>query len=110
SSSTTISVQFSASDSSGAGLDKVDLYAKAPGDSGYAKVATDSSPTSSGTFSYDAAAGDGTYRFYSVATAKAHNAEALPSSADTDTLLDTAKPASPSTSPALSSTTTTVVV
>src|SRR5207248_2921327 len=91
SNSTTISVDYSASDAAPcSGLDKVDLYAKAPGDSGYAKVATDSSPGGSGSFSYSATAGDGSYRFYTVATDKAGNAEASPSSADAETLLDTA--------------------
>src|SRR5439155_17693423 len=93
-------------DSPSSGLDKVELFAKAPGDSAYAKVATDSSPTSSGNFSYHATAGDGSYRFYTVATDKAGNAEAAPASADSETLLDTAKPASSASSPALSSSTT----
>src|SRR5207244_1100135 len=107
---TTIAVDYTASDAApSSGLDKVDLYAKAPGDSSYAKVATDSSPASSGTFSYDAAAGDGTYRFYTVATDKAGNAEASPSSADTETLLDTANPSSSASSPALAKTTTVAV-
>src|SRR5206468_1414603 len=95
SSSTTIQVDYSAADDSpSSGLDKVELYAKAPGDSAYAKVATDSSPTSAGSFSYHAAAGDGTYRFYTVAIDKAGNAETAPASADSQTLLDTVKPSS----------------
>src|SRR5205823_4540090 len=110
SSSTTIAVDYSASDNApSSGLDKVDLYAKAPGDSAYAKVATDSTPGTTGSFSYDAAAGDGNYRFYTVATDKAGNAETAPASADSETLLDTAKPASSATSPALSSSTTIAV-
>src|SRR5439155_5920642 len=92
-----------------AGLDKGDLSAKPPGDPRNAKVATDSTPGASGSFSYSATAGDGTYRFYTVATDKAGNAEASPSSADAETLLDTAKPSSSATSPALSNSTTIAV-
>src|SRR5205823_2413147 len=93
--STTIAVDYTASDTTpSSGLDKVELYAKAPGDSSYAKVATDSSPGGSGSFSYSTTAGDGSYRFYTVATDKAGNAETAPSSADTETLLDTANPSS----------------
>src|SRR5439155_313716 len=107
SSSTTIQVDYSASDASpSSGLDKVELFAKAPGDPDYAKVATDSSPPSSATSTYHASAGDASYRFYTVATDKAGNVEALPASADAETLLDTAKPASSASSPALSSSTT----
>jgi hypothetical protein len=106
SSSTTIQVDYSASDSSpSSDLDKLELYAKAPGDSDYAKVATDSSPSASGSFNYDASAGDGTYRFYTIASDKAGNAESAPASADSETLLDTAKPDSSANSPALSSST-----
>src|SRR5204863_4670131 len=87
-------------------LDKVELYAKAPGDSDYSKVATDSSQAATGSFSYHAAAGDGTYGFYTVATDNAGNAEAAPASADSQTLVDTKAPSSSATSPALSNTTT----
>src|SRR5205823_4060177 len=110
SNSTTISVDYSASDDApSSGLDKVDLYAKAPGDSSYAKVATDSTPGATGSFSYAAAAGDGSYRFYTVATDKAGNAEASPSSADTEPLLNTPKPISPPTSLPISNSTTIAV-
>src|SRR5207247_9759901 len=49
---------------------------------------------------------DLTYRFYTLATDKAGNAESAPASADSGTLLDTAKPSSAASSPALSSSTT----
>ena len=49
--STSISVGYTDSDV-GKGVDKVDLYAKAPGDSDYSPVATDSSPSASGSFTY----------------------------------------------------------
>src|SRR5439155_1495113 len=96
-------------DSPSSGLDKVELFAKAPGDSAYAKVATDSSPASSGNFSYHATAGDGSYRFYTVATDKAGNSEAAPASADSETLLDTREPASSASSPAFYASTTITV-
>jgi hypothetical protein len=78
----------------------VDLYAKAPGQSSYSKVAADASAAGSGTFSYTASGGDGSYRFYTVAIDKAGNVEAAPSAPDGSTLLDTAAPASFATAPA----------
>ena len=97
---------YSASDSSpSSALDKVELYAKAPGDAGYSKVATNSTPSGSGSFAYTATAGDGTYSFYTLATDKAGNVEAAPATADTQTVLDTAQPASSATSAALSNST-----
>src|SRR2546422_3814711 len=75
-------------------LYRSELSAKAPGDSAYAKVATDSSPSASASFSYHTTAGDVSYRFYTLATDKAGNGETAPGSADSETLLDTAKPAS----------------
>src|SRR5215211_1927938 len=87
-------VSYTASDpgSSASELAKVDLYAKGPGEGGYSKVASDSSPGASGSLSYSAAAGEGSYAFYTVATDRAGNAEAVPSGADTTTLLDTKLP------------------
>jgi len=104
--SSSISVSYTASDGSGSGVARVDLYAQAPGQSGYAKVASDTSGSGSGSFTYTASAGDGTYSFYTLATDKAGNAQATPSSAQTTTQLDTAAPSSSATSPALSSSTT----
>src|SRR4051794_92656 len=78
----------------------VELYAKRPGDSSYNKAATDAAPGSSGSFNYSAAAGDGAYSFYTVATDKAGNAEAQPPSADATTHLDTNLPTSAAQSPA----------
>jgi hypothetical protein len=72
-------------------LDKVELFAKAPGDSGYSKVATDNSPSSSGSFNYTAST-DGSYRFYTVAADKAGNVEEAPAAADASTVLDTTGP------------------
>src|SRR5439155_11763918 len=60
---------------------------------------TDSAPAASGSFSYTAAAGDGSYSFYTKALDKAGNYETAPASADTTTLLDTQPPTSSATSP-----------
>src|SRR4030095_10009215 len=66
------------------------------------KVATNSTPSSAGTFAYTAAAGDGTYSFYTVATDKAGNVELAPATPDTQTVLDTTQPTSSASSAALS--------
>ena len=49
--------------------------------SGYTKVASDTSGGASGSFTYTAAAGDGSYSFYTIATDKAGNTESAPSAA-----------------------------
>jgi len=109
--SSSFTVSYTASDpGGGSGLDRVDLYAKGPTDSAYSKVATDATPGGSGSFSYkapDDPSGQpelGDYRFYTVATDKAENAEAAPTGADGDTVtkLDTAPPSSAATSPSTS--------
>jgi hypothetical protein len=95
-------VSYNASDSPGVGLASVDLYAKAPGQSSYSKVASDTSGAHSGSFSYTAAAGDGTYSFYTIATDGVGNTESAPASADTTTNVDTTAPSSSASAPALS--------
>jgi hypothetical protein len=95
--SSSIEVDYTASDNSGSGLDSVDLYAKGPTDSAYTKVGTDSSPAASGHhFSYTATEGDGDYSFYTRATDKAANVEDPPGSPDATTTLDSQKPTPPS--------------
>jgi chitinase len=91
STSGTWSVTYTASDSGGAGLASVELWAKAPGASAYAKVATDSSPGASGSIPY-AAAGEGSYGFYTVAVDGAGNREAVPAAADGTTAYDLTPP------------------
>jgi peptidoglycan/xylan/chitin deacetylase (PgdA/CDA1 family) len=96
----TIGVSYTASDNQGgSGVAEVDLYAEAPGQSSYSKVASDTSGAASGSFSYVAPAGDGTYRFYTVATDNAGNVQASPSGAQATTLLDTVAPASQASAP-----------
>ncbi len=98
--SNTIQVRYTAADNPGGwGLAEVDLYAQAPGQSGYTKVASDTSGQGSGSFTYTASGGDGTYNFYTVATDQAGNVQATPNNPQTSTLLDTAAPTSTATSP-----------
>jgi Bacterial Ig-like domain (group 1) len=81
----TISVSYTASDGSGPGLAEVDLYAQAPGQSGYSKVSSDTSGSTSGSFSYALSAGAGAYSFYTIATDQAGNGQAAPSAPDAST-------------------------
>jgi large repetitive protein len=98
-----VTVSYTAADTGGADLATVELWAKAAGAGSFSKVATDSSPGATGSFTYTPAAGDGTYAFYTVATDTAANSEAAPASADSTTLRDTVAPAiadaGPTTSP-----------
>src|SRR5207253_658671 len=95
--STTIAISYSATDG-GSGVDSVELWARAPGETSFARVATDT--TNAGNFSYTAAVGDGSYAFYTVAVDKAGNREDLPASGDAVTVLDTQAPSSSGTAPA----------
>ncbi|MCW3058035.1 MAG: polysaccharide deacetylase, partial [Solirubrobacterales bacterium] len=106
--SASVTVSYTASDG-GSGLERVELYAKAPGQSTYTKVATDSSPGSTGSFSYTAEAGDGSYGFYTLASDNAGNTQAAPSSAHATTLISTTAPSSKASAPALSGSTSITV-
>ncbi len=106
STSTSWNVSYTASDNTGgSGVAEVDLYAQAPGQTGYTKVASNISGAATGSFSYTATAGEGSYSFYTIATDNAGNAQATPSSPQTTTLLDTTPPASAASSPASSTST-----
>ncbi len=78
-----ITVSYTDADlgSSQSGVGQVALYAKGPGDSGFAQVAATSNPAASGTFTYTAAKGQGRYFFATVATDNAGNAEPTPDDA-----------------------------
>src|SRR5439155_306701 len=91
------------------GFKKVELYVKRPGDSGFNLTQTDTPGGTSGSFSYTAAAGDGSYSFYTRAYDNAGNVEAAPASADTSTLVDTQNPTSSASSPAYSTSTSITV-
>ena len=97
---TTFAISYTAAGSPGGPpLAQVALYAQAPGQTGYTKVATNSSGSGSGSFSYTATAGDGSYGFYTIATDNAGNAQATPAGAQATTVLDTAAPSSTASSP-----------
>src|SRR5207253_3152942 len=100
SASSTITISYGAADS-GSGVDTVELWAATPSAGGFSKVATDTSGT--GSFTYDATAGDGSYAFYTVAVDKAGNREDAPGTADATTLLDTHAPTSSASAPQSSS-------
>ncbi len=104
--SQSISVAFTvAGNGDPSALTQVDLYAKGPGDSTYAKVATDSTGQSSGSFTYAAVEGDGAYSFYALATDRQGNVQSAPPSPDSSTRVDTASPQSQASSAAFSGTT-----
>jgi hypothetical protein len=91
--SPSVNVGYTASDSGPAGLAEVQLWAKAPGAGSYSKAATDPSPPASGgQFAYTAGAGEGTYRFYTIALDKVGNQENAPAGEDAATLLDSTHP------------------
>jgi hypothetical protein len=106
---TTFTVSYTANDpgSDPSGLYEVDVYVKGPTDSRYNLAhAFTSGSLSSGSFTYNAGEGDGSYAFYSIATDVAGNMQAVPSGPNTTTLVDTAGPTSSASSPAYSDSTT----
>src|SRR5215213_7662343 len=104
----TIDVGYTASDTGGSGLKKVELYVKGPSDSSYSLAMTDTAGSGTGinnTFAYQVPeetvgppAGDyvqGTYRFYTIASDVADNVEDAPANPDattTQTLQDSIAP------------------
>jgi peptidoglycan/xylan/chitin deacetylase (PgdA/CDA1 family) len=96
-----MTISYTAADNEGgSGLAEVELFAEAPGQSTYTLVAFDTTGATSGTLPHTASAGDGTYRFYTIATDKAGNVQATPATPDTVTLLDTKAPTSKAQAPA----------
>jgi hypothetical protein len=87
-------VDYTASDQATlSGLERVELYVRTPETgTGYVLAATDSSPSGSGSFSYTPTAGEGTYRFYTVAYDVAGNVETSPVTYDTVTDVETGTP------------------
>lgn len=75
--SPSIAVAYAATDA-GAGVDRVELYAKGPQDADYLLADTASAPP--GTFGYQADEGPGEYSFYTVARDAVGNAEPEPHS------------------------------
>ena len=100
SASSAFAVGYAAADTGAAGLDKVELYVKRPGDSAYSLAATDATPSQSGeSFSYNADAGDGDYAFYTLAYDASGNVEGTPGNVDATTTLDTGAPIPTLTTP-----------
>ena len=100
-------VSFTATDSQGGGgIKEVDLYAKAPGQTSYTKVASNTTGSSSGSFTYTASAGDGPYSFYTLSSDNAGNSETAPNNPQATTLLDTTAPTSTATAPTYTTTAT----
>jgi tripartite motif-containing protein 71 len=79
-------VTYTASDPSpSTKVARVELWARRPGQSGFSKVAVDTTPNATRVFSYKAAAGAGTYRFFTRAKDRAGNYETQPSTPDAST-------------------------
>jgi hypothetical protein len=92
-------VQYTAADQATlSGLAKVELYVRTPQvGTGYVLAATDNSPSANGSFNYTPAAGDGTYRFYTVAYDAAGNVETSPVTYDASIDVETGTPDSTTT-------------
>jgi hypothetical protein len=101
STATTFEVPYTATGGRGVSAPaRVDLYVKAPGEALYSLAATDATPETP-TFSYQAAAGDGSYAFYTVAVDQLGDAEAPPLLGDDGgTVVDTVAPTSAAAAPA----------
>ena len=68
-------------------LGRIELWAHEPGQAGYSKVAIDTTPTTTRSFSYSPGNGAGTYRFYTRARDKAGNYETAPAAPDATTVV-----------------------
>jgi len=92
-----VEVQFNWSDTGGSGVDYVELYFQKDDSGSYLRYTApnntagrwNSSPI---IFNSTAVGGDGHYRFYSIATDKFGNIEAVPSVGDAETIVDTTVP------------------
>jgi VCBS repeat-containing protein len=89
--SNSMTVNYTASDAT-SGIASVQLWVKRPGDTSYALTQTLTTAATSGSFTYLAAAGEGTYSFYTVAVDAAGNTEDAPADADATIVLNTAPP------------------
>jgi hypothetical protein len=90
----TFTVDYTASDQATlSGLERVELYVRTPeAGTGYVLADTDYTPTATQSFSYTATAGEGTYRFYTVAYDVAGNVETSPVTYDASTDVETGAP------------------
>ena len=96
----TFDIPYTATDDGGFRIVTVELWVKRPSAAAYTYSQTDATPETP-TFSYTADAGDGSYSFYTVATAT-DGTELPPGGADGSTLVDTTPPASQASAPASS--------
>lgn len=85
----TVPVTYTAADDE-SGVDRVLLYARAPGSDVFRKVAVDS--PADGRVAYRTGGRNGVYRFYTVAVDRVGNRERAPARADAVTGLDTVAP------------------
>ncbi|HVM16160.1 MAG TPA: chitobiase/beta-hexosaminidase C-terminal domain-containing protein, partial [Gaiellaceae bacterium] len=90
--SATFSVSFSATDAT-SGVKEVELWVDGPGAGGWTHALTEQG--ASGSFSFTAGEGNGTYAFYTRARDEAGNFEDAPGAAQTTTVLDTTPPTTP---------------
>jgi hypothetical protein len=91
-----LTISYTAADS-GSGVASVELWAKAPGDSGYSLAGTDTTPDSP-SFTYNPTAGNGTYGFFTVASDRAGSREPQPASPDATTNVQSTSAPPPATS------------
>ena len=91
-----ITVSFTASDT-GSGIGSTALFYSH--DSGSYSYSGQTKSGTSGSFSFSATEGEGTYRFYTLATDNAGNEEDAPGSADDTTIYDSTRPESSCSSP-----------
>jgi hypothetical protein len=89
----TFVVSYRYDDGGGSGVERVILFVKKPGAMSFNRARLDIGTEVDGKFGFVARAGDGVYRFYTVAVDEAGNREAAPAVADTRTRVDTVAPA-----------------
>ena len=98
--STSIALNFTASDAGGSGVALTYLWYRYEGGSWY--QSGEPAGGESGTFSFTPPSGDGTYSFYTIARDRASNEETAPGSADVQVEVETVPPQSSCTAPRLS--------
>jgi YD repeat-containing protein len=88
----TLNVNYTASDTGGSGVSRVELWSRGPGATVYSLTQTDAAPAATGRFTVTVAA-DGAWSFYTIGVDRGGNREAVPAAADTSTTVDTVAPA-----------------
>jgi len=98
--SSTVEIDFTASDGAGSGVDQTYLWYRY--ESGSWRQYDEPTGGESGTFSFVPQNGDGTYSFYTIAADKAGNQESAPGGPDTQVQVETVAPQSSCTAPRVS--------